>query len=439
MKKRLKRSITLVCKASPLRNARTAWWYLKAETKQALRVHTAATNLSKILSIDADAAITTKLRYAADEKGDNDAECKLVKRILDLGSSEGNGNMFENEASRQHAIRIVTEQVGRWNTKAARALLEAVGVAGAEIHIGETSREFQHVHKHVISLRENVARCLESTEALASFYSLSSEGKVQINKSRLDFWAAISVVFSGKLVSQETGSNIAPSAPILSRAFIDVSDRGGWLRTSAHFNQPNQPRKTCGEAARQYLQKRDDQANILISSTVKLLRSYECWIQGLESCVYMHCVGTQLETHCSRARSAALSAWEKRIDYLTAINVATKKRIPKLVQALKVKLDALPKVSRTTVLKRKEEHLTSKMLKSDLHKLATRRFRRAQEVSTECCVAVMSLWAKHEEHVAMAEVKALVEALQVVEVSVNSADVDAALDSCSLDNRLHLS
>jgi len=44
-----------------------------------------------------------------------------------------------------------------------------------------------------------------------------------------------------------------------------------------------------------------------------------------------------------------------------------------------------------------------------------------------------------EEHVAMAEVKALVEALQVVEVSVNGADVDAALDSCSLDNRLHLS
>jgi len=39
----------------------------------------------------------------------------------------------------------------------------------------------------------------------------------------------------------------------------------------------------------------------------------------------------------------------------------------------------------------------------------------------------------------MAEVKALVEALQVVEVSVNGADVDAALDSCSLDNRLHLS
>jgi hypothetical protein len=102
------------------------------------------------------------------------------------------------------------------------------------------------------------------------------------------------------------------------------------------------------------------------------------------------------DSHDSTLFNSFTPAWEKRIDYLTAINVATKKRIPKLVQALKVKLDALPKVSRTTVLKRKEEHLTSKMLKSDLHKLATRRFRRAQEVSTECCVAVMNLWAKRK-------------------------------------------
>ena len=88
------------------------------------------------------------------------------------------------------------------------------------------------------------------------------------------------------------------------------------------------------------------------------------------------------------------AAWEKRTDISTAINVATKKKIPKLVQELKVKLDALPQVSHTTVLKRKEEHLASKALKSDLHKLANRRFGRAQEVSTERVIAVMSLWAK---------------------------------------------
>ena len=61
-----------------------------------------------------------------------------------------------------------------------------------------------------------------------------------------------------------------------------------------------------------------------------------------------------------------------------------------------MKLDALPNVSHTTVIKRKEEHLTSKTLKSDLHKLANRRFGRAQEVSTERVIAVMSLWAKRK-------------------------------------------
>ena len=136
----------------------------------------------------------------------------------------------------------------------------------------------------------------------------------------------------------------------------------------------------------------------------------------------MHCVGIQLEKHCSRARSKALSgkarqllfqfivcseltfsmvhsldlAWEKRTDISTAINVATKKKIPKLVQELKVKLDALPQVSHTTVIKRKEDHLASKILKNDLHRLANRRFARAQEVSTERAIAIMRLWAKRE-------------------------------------------
>jgi hypothetical protein len=66
------------------------------------------------------------------------------------------------------------------------------------------------------------------------------------------------------------------------------------------------------------------------------------------------------------------------------------------VQELKVKLDALPQVSHTTVIKRKEDHLSSKILKNDLHRLANRRFARAQEVSTERVIAIMRLWAKRE-------------------------------------------
>lgn len=141
--------------------------------------------------------------------------------------------------------------------------------------------------------------------------------------------------------------------------------------------------------------------------------------------------------------------------------MATKKRIPRLVQELKVKLDSLPQVSHTTVIKRKEEHLTSKTLKSELHRLANRRFGRAQEVSTERVIAVMSLWAKREffspwylyesnaschflswpkchsvqppvnideESVAIEEVEALGEVVREVELSIHTADVDAALN-----------
>ena len=159
----------------------------------------------------------------------------------------------------------------------------------------------------------------------------------------------------------------------------------------------------------------------MISRVLKLLSEYEQRLEGIESFVYMHCVGIQLERHCSKRRAKALSgkqclysgrmskvwlcfsepstlisAWEKRTDISTAINVATKKRIPKLVQELKVKLDALPQVSHTTVIKAKESHLASKTLKSELHKLANKRLGRAQEVSTERVIAIMSLWAKRK-------------------------------------------
>ncbi|KAL7537301.1 hypothetical protein ACHAXR_007721 [Thalassiosira sp. AJA248-18] len=430
--KLLKFSITVLCRASPLRNARMAWWYLKTEAKQALNVHTAATALRQKLSIDKDAATVMKERkYEEEEKRDTEIELVLVKRILDLGSSD---YMSDEEAARQNAIRIATEQVGRWNAKAALALMAAAGVEDAQVQIDETSRELRHVRKYAISLRENVARCLESAEALASSFILNAEGGVQISRSRREFWAAISAVFSGKIISEEATPNIGTlSMRVLSSAGIDVTDRGGWLGHNPNNNQTNQQRRNCGEVARQYLKKRDNQANTLISRICKLLKDYERRLEGIESFVYMHCVGIQLEKHCSRARSKALSAWEKRTDISTAINVATKKKIPKLVQELKVKLDALPQVSHTTVLKRKEEHLASKTLKSDLHKLANRRFGRAQEVSTERVIAVMSLWAKHEESVAMEEVEALGEAVQEVELSLQSVDVDAVLDTHSSD------
>jgi len=230
--KMLKFSITLLCRSCPLRNARMAWWYLKTEAKEASNVHTAATNLRQKLSIDADAAIAMKeRRYDEDEKRDNAAEIDLVKRIIDLGSSD---EVMNKEASRQNAIKIATEQVGRWNAKTALALMEAAGVEDAEVQIDETSRELRHVRKYAISLRENVARCLESAETLASTFIVNTDNSVQISRSRREFWAAMSAVFSGKIIFDEMDSNVnpnigMPSTRVLSGAGIDITDRGGWL------------------------------------------------------------------------------------------------------------------------------------------------------------------------------------------------------------------
>lgn len=303
--KMLKFSVTLMCKASPLRNSRMAWWYLKTEAKQALNVHTAATNLGEKLIIDTEAAAAMKdRRYDDDEKKDDKAEIELVKRILDLGSPLDDSTL-DQQASRLNAIQIATENMGRWNAKTALALMEAAGVEDAEVQIDETSRELRHVRKFAIALRENVASCLESAKALESSYALSAGNSVQlqINRSRREFWAAISTMFSGKVVYHEMNSN-GPDAPrVLASGGIDVTDRGGWL---GHSNSPGQ-RQNCGEAARQYLKKRDNQACILLSRMVKLLQDYEHRLEGIESFVYMHCVGIQLEKHCSRARSKALS------------------------------------------------------------------------------------------------------------------------------------
>eukprot|EP00804_Cyclotella_cryptica_P026011 CCRYP_018193-RB/>CCRYP_018193-RB protein AED:0.04 eAED:0.04 QI:322/1/1/1/0.83/0.85/7/554/1291 len=395
----LKYTITLLCKACPLRTARMAWWYLKTEAKQASNVHAAATALRQTLSIDADTAIAMKERnYDEVELTDNDAEIELVKRILDLGLSKDDlnvGNYADIEIRRQKALRMAMQRAGRWNAETALAIMEAAGVEDAEVQMDETSRELRHVRKFAISLREHVTRCREAAEGLRLAFIHNAESQMQIARSRREFWGAISTVFSGKILPEEDQQSMdSPSTRVLCSVGIATHDKGGWLGNNDESK--NQRRRRCGEAARRYLKKRDYQANILISRVLKLLREYEQRLEGIESFVYMHCVGIQLEKHCSKVRAKALSAWEKRTDISTAINVATKKRIPKLVQELKVKLEALPQVSHTTVIKAKESHLASKTLKSDLHKLANRRFGRAQEVSTERVIAIMSLWAKRE-------------------------------------------
>ena len=130
----------------------------------------------------------------------------------------------------------------------------------------------------------------------------------------------------------------------------------------------------------------------------------------------MECVGVQLEKHFSQRRTEALTgefvvfarkyprdelltilsaAFEKKTDITTAINIATRKRIPGLVDELKSKLGKFgSEVTHTSVKEAKEAHLESKSIKSELHDLALRRLHRARETSTERVIELLKVWMK---------------------------------------------
>lgn len=228
--KMLTRSVTSLCKASSLRNARMAWWYFKTEAKQTANVHAAAVALRQALSIDADTAIAMKeRRYDEDETNDDAVEIDLVKRILDLGehnfSLSNNDSTFENSPfseSVQGVINMAIDQSGRWSSDTALTILQAAGVVDAQEKIDETSRELRHVRKYADSLRENLDRCLEAVATLAMVWDAKSD--LRISKSRREFWAAMSTIFSGKVLS-----NDSHNARVLASAGIDTQDRGGWL------------------------------------------------------------------------------------------------------------------------------------------------------------------------------------------------------------------
>jgi hypothetical protein len=236
--KMLKQSVTLLCRESALRAARMSWWYFKTEAKQAANVHATAVALRQALSIDADAAIAMKeRRYDEDETKDNAAEIDLVKRILDLGknnfSLSHNESSFESSPSSetiQAVMNMAIDQVGRWDAKTTQTILEAAGVEDAEVTIDETSRELRHVRKYAISLRENVEKCLEAVSALAAVWNPDSD--VRISKSRREFWAVMSTIFSGKM------SKDSRHARVLAIAGIDTQDRGGWLGIKSDKESP---------------------------------------------------------------------------------------------------------------------------------------------------------------------------------------------------------
>jgi hypothetical protein len=253
-----------------------------------------------------------------------------------------------------------------------------------------------------------------------------------IRDSRNEFLTAIAKLFSGSFVDdmrKDQSRRFSPSVAVLSRAGVDTSDPFGW---SSVYNPTNASSKTAftqgrvGDLAVAYMNARDSQTEWLLSSISELLNEYNERIEVVESFVYMECVGIQLEKHFSQKRAQALAAFEKKTDITTAVNMATRKRLPGLVTELQTKLDALgPTVSHTLVKEMKEAHLESKTLKVELHDLALRRLLRAREASTERVITLMALWAKEEEVAATAELKGLGEAMTALEKTVSSETADA--------------
>ena len=90
------------------------------------------------------------------------------------------------------------------------------------------------------------------------------------------------------------------AAQVLEQAGVDFSDPAGWLAAteiietgSEHQHRPGK----CGELLVSYQQVRDTEVAVLLARTNQLLADYHKRLEMIESFVYMHCVGIQLEKH----------------------------------------------------------------------------------------------------------------------------------------------
>jgi len=367
------------------------------------------------------------------------------------------------------ALSITSDRVGRWNDKVALSIMEAVGVQDAEVRVEETTRDLRYVRKYALGLRENVERCAEAVHLLShvvlndddttggekkegekfkntndpSFAQLQT---IKLKESRQNFLSALASVFSSVMLlpddeqtcyksKKQQSKSALPSTSVLTSVGIDTSDPAGWSSAvkgytptsiQSYRNPQSIQKRHSGEVALEYQKVRDKDVAVLLSRIAKLLLDYEKRVEEIESFVYMHCVGIQLEKHFSNLRSKALAAWEKKTDITTAINIATKKRLPLVVKELQSKLESLsPHVSHTTVKHAKEKHLASKNLKNELQSLADRRFQRLKETATERVIAIMAMWAQHEENNARRELEALGETIREIERAVTEEHIEA--------------
>mmetsp|Transcript_3186 Transcript_3186/g.4725 ORF Transcript_3186/g.4725 Transcript_3186/m.4725 type:complete len:1048 (+) Transcript_3186:434-3577(+) len=416
-------SLRRLCKATSIRTARIAYNYFKSEQTQTTLLSSSAISLrTKINLSDHQILDMIRERHRIESERDNKTEAELVHRLINIGNANkfdknqssrdqrkpnGNGTSADQGeirmALKEKALRMAEQCVGKWDSNLALAIMEAVGIADAEVQVEETTRDLRLVRRHAIGLRENLSRCAEALEVLRSMilngYHESAEnvpldGAQSILKSRSEFVTKFSIVFSGALGSQGNGGkpkSTRPSLKILEKAGIPVDDPAGWLTEASRGKSGGR----CGVHTEAYFNSRDSSVEELLDKLEAELKDYKKRVESIESYVYMQCVGIQLEKNFSKKRAEALAAFEKKTDIQTAINIAKRKKLPVLVQELNAKMDdVLPAgVTHTSVKEAKEAHLMSKTLKAEIGELALRRFQRNKERAMNRIVSIMSCWA----------------------------------------------
>lgn len=432
----LKEYMTTLCKTAPVRSSRMMYAYLEKEMEQCQALHDAAVEMKGKINVASKETLSKMIhRHHTETKEDKETEIRLVHKIVNIGNSkkfvreEGDDHSMEVEKGvelsyeiaeqetkkmkrRDKAMNDCRARIGRWDAKLAMAIMEAVGVSDANVRVEETTRDLRMVRKYAISLRENVERSSQGLEALRM--TILSGGMGDIRDIRADFMTEMKNLLSFAYVPVEDQTRRLP-VHLMEKEGINLSDPAGWK---------NNGRGSCGNALNTYIEARDSGTEWLLDSLGELLKEYSHRVEAIESFVYMECVGIQLEKHFSQARASALTAFEKKTDITSAINIATRKKMPVLVKELEGKLKNLgPVVSHTTVKEAKEAHLESKILKQDLHTLAMRRLVRARETSTERAIALMTVWAKEEEGSASTEKGIAEELMLLIHASLKKDDL----------------
>eukprot|EP00539_Tryblionella_compressa_P013047 CAMPEP_0178823536 /NCGR_PEP_ID=MMETSP0746-20121128/5192_1 /TAXON_ID=913974 /ORGANISM="Nitzschia punctata, Strain CCMP561" /LENGTH=1132 /DNA_ID=CAMNT_0020485143 /DNA_START=67 /DNA_END=3465 /DNA_ORIENTATION=- len=439
----LKDFMTTLCRTAPVRTARMMSTYLEKEMAQCNALHQAAVDMKAKINIGSKETLSKMIqRHHAETKEDRNTELKLVYKIVNIGNSkkfskdnnedaseeiekgvELSQDMKEVEARktklRDKAMNLCRDRIGRWDAKVAMAIMEAVGVSDANVRVEETTRDLRMVRKYAIGLRENVERCVEALDLLRM--SILQGGAGDIRDLRHDFFGEMRSLLSLTFLPVDDENNSLPFR-LLQNEGIDISDRNGW-RSHSHG--------TCGNSINAYIETRDSGTEWLLEALGELLKEYNQRVEAVESFVYMECVGIQLEKHFSQARATALAAFEKKTDITSAINIATRKKMPVLVKELQAKLVAVgADVSHTTVKEAKEAHLESKAFKQELHDLAMRRLTRARETSTERAIALMNIWSKEEEGSASTEKEILEDLVMLLQKSVKKEDYSLYAKAC---------